>query len=190
MLPDSRPFLIPMLEALVTRRREALRSCLQHCGSKQQLLHSYFRSTESTMSRSRCLFATSCSQLAAKKTRTVQKKSNSSPKPARVILPAIPPKTEIQSYTSFVDSLKLRQNPTLLYQSSSHLGYLIGCYMLGGFCFGYSVINFNTYYLHPPEGVWAPIPNFIGGVCLLMVGIGIFFCRRVSSIHGVNRVRY
>lgn len=177
MLPHSGPFLIPnsyflvpMLEALVTRRGEALRSCLRHCGSKKQLLPHCFRSTESTVSRPRCLFATSCRQLAKVKWTGPVKK--------------ITPKHQV--YASYIDTLKLRDHPTLLYQSSSHLGYLIGCYTLGGFCFGYSIVNFKSYYLNPPEGVWAPIPKFIGCVCVLMVGIGIFFCRRVSSIHGVN----
>lgn len=167
-----------MLEALVTRRGGALRSCLQQRGSKRKFLLSCFRSTESTMCRPRCLFATSSRQLAAKKNRTVQKRSNSPSKPVRAALPTISPK--LQTYTSFVDTLAIRQSPTLLFQSSSHIGYLVGCYVLGGFCFAYSVINFNTFYLHPPEGVWRPIPIFIGSLCAFMVGVGIFFIRRVS----------
>lgn len=167
-----------MLEALLTRRGGALRSFFQRCEFKQQFLPSCSRGTESTMSRPRYMFSTSCRQLAAKQTRIVRKTSNSPSKPAQVVLSAIPPKT--QAYTSFGDTLALRPSPTLLFQSSSHIGYLVGCYVLGGLCFGYSAINFNTFYLHPPEDVWKPIPIFICGLCAFMVGVGIFFFYRVS----------
>lgn len=181
---------IDMLPSLLTRRGGALRSCLQQCGSKQQLLPlpSFLRITESTVSHPRCMFATS-RQLASKKTRFVQKKSNSpskpvqknsnsSSKPARAALPNVP--ETIPTYTSYVDNIALHKSPTLLFQSSSHIGYLVGCYTLGGLCFAYSVINFNNYYLHPPDGVWAPVPIFLGGLAVFMIGVGVFFCRRVS----------
>lgn len=170
---------IDMLPSLLTRRGGALRSCFQQCGSKLQIppLSSFLRITESTVSHPRCMFATS-RQLASKKTRFVQKKSNSSSKPARAALPNVP--EIIPTYTSYVDNIALRKSPTLLFQSSSHIGYLVGCYTLGGLCFAYSVINFNNYYLHPPDGVWAPVPIFLGGLAVFMIGVGVFFCRRVS----------
>lgn len=197
-----------MLEALLTRRGGALRSCLQQCGSKQQFLRSCLRSTESTFSRPGRMFATSCRQLGMMKNRALRKALNAAQKPPSkrapaavpiisqkpskpvpAALPSIPKKNQI--YRSFPDTLALRQSPTLLYQASSHIGYLMGCYTLGGLCFAYSYINISTFYLHPPEEVWSAIPNFIGGLAVVMVGVGIFFLRRVSwSILGMKKIRY
>lgn len=147
-----------MLGALVTRRGGALQSCLQQRGFKQQFRRS--------------------SALVKKK---MKQKSNSS-KPAQAALPnyitpALPTYTKPLSYA---DRLISHGSPTLLFKSSSITGYLLGCYTLGGACFAYALVNFNNYYLNPPEGVWTPIPIFLGSVAVFMVGVGIFFFRRVS----------
>lgn len=167
----------PMLVALVTRRGGALRSCLQQCGSKQQFRPSSVLSTERIMSRQRL------QPYLVKKKKKKKKKSNSS-EPAQAALPdyitpALPTYTKPLSYA---DRLISHGRPTLLFQSSSITGYLLGCYTLGGVCFAYALVNFNNYYLNPPEGVWTPIPIFLGSLAVFMIGVGIFFFRRVSCL--------
>lgn len=163
-----------MFAVLVTRRGRPLWSCFQRCASRRQLLHSWVRSTESTMSRPRCMFATSCPQLAAKKKK---KKSKSSSKPAQTGLPHLQP---YQPYRIPVNKLALSPSPTLLFRASSHRGFLLGCYTLGGLCFCYAAINMNYFYFNPPEDIWTPLPSVIRGLAVFMVGVGMFFIYRVS----------
>jgi hypothetical protein len=90
-----------------------------------------------------------------------------------------PSKRSRTRYESFSDSLARRASPTLLYQAPSPHLHIAGCYVLSTACFAYGGFNFYNTYLHPPEYIASWIPVTVGGVCIAMVGFGIW------SIFGV-----
>lgn len=138
----------------------------------------YPQFAELSQPRPRCMFSTSCARSAGKKK---LRPSSKNPSVTSKPVPTLPQVTvKVPSYRPFAETLALRQSPTLLFQASSHLSYTIGYYGLGVFCFAWAGINFYTQYLYPPEGIGATIPVVIGGVCIFMVFVGVYFIRRVS----------
>lgn len=100
------------------------------------------------------------------------------PKPGKFI--SIP-QSRNPAYTPFAQALALRPSPTLLYQVHSQTNFTVGCYVVGGLLIVVSVINFYNEYLHPLERTWAYIPPMMAGVCLVMLGIGLWVLRRVRQ---------
>lgn len=174
-----------MLQTLPPKHGGLLRSTLHKMSSPPLLRNHCVRSVPPHQS---CPFATSFPHSAPKKARSALKTPKilvtAVSKP--VARPASPPATSvqksniIQTYRSFAEKLADRQSPTLLYQASSHMGFTIGCYALGAFCWAYAGINFYNEYLHPPPGVMNWIPVMFGTLCVIMTGFGTWFIRRVS----------
>ncbi len=89
------------------------------------------------------------------------------------------------NYRSFAETMALRPSPTLLYQAPSHTVYIVGSYVIGGFCLAYAGFNFYSHYLLPPEGLAPWVPIAFGGVCVFMTCFGTWLilapARLVSS---------
>ncbi len=176
-----------MLQALLLKHGGALRSTLHRLASDRPPTPCFRGNGLVSKSLPRCMFATSCPRSVTKKARSSLKNLKI---PSKHTIQATSPAALMPSYKSFAETLAQQRSPTLLFQASSHRGYTITCYFLGGFSFAYSAINFNNQYLHPPEGIWAPIPIAIGGLCVFMTFVGAWFIRRVSWYHVMSRARY
>ena len=126
-------------------------------------------------------FALSTRRLANKRPPQPAKKANAVMQKSSRTAPA--GRSSGGGYKSFSDVLAARPSPTLLYQSSSPILYITGCYILSGFCFGYAGWNFYSTYLHPPEMIGYWIPIMVGGVCVAMAFFGtwLFFGVRFLS---------
>ena len=85
-------------------------------------------------------------------------------------------------YESFAKSIASRSSPTLLYEAPSPVGYITTCYVLGAGCLVYAVFNFYTVYLHPPDQLGFYLPVMVGGVCVFMALVGLWFISGVSAI--------
>lgn len=96
---------------------------------------------------------------------------------SKTIAPASLP---YKAHASFADTLALRSSPVLLYQSPSHVVYITGCWLLGGFCMTWATFNFYSQYLDPIKGTPGWIPVLMGGVCVAMV------CAGTWAIFGVR----
>ena len=111
-----------------------------------------------TLSKNVFLFAkrgfSSSDRVAAKKGSVPAATSQSSSRK----LPAI----QNSSYQSFAEILKRRSSPTLLYEATSSIGYIIRVYFVGLFCIAYGCYQYYTIYLFPPTGV--DIPYLLGVV--------------------------
>lgn len=167
-----------MLQALVTRQGAALWSKCHLPGLGKQHLRPCFRLIKSIKTHPRSAFATSSPRLVAKKARAPPKEVKSLYQPGKKAFPAA--LQNLPSYKTFTDLLAARKSPTLLFQASSHIWYTVSCYLLGGFCFAYTGINFYTQFLYPPPGTWHPSVILTGGVCGFMLIVGILFASRVS----------
>ena len=155
-----------------SRSTHLLYRSLRHAGSRS--------SNSPSLCSSYCRFSTGSSQLA--KSRGIGKKtrnplSYNSPKPA-TIAPS--------EYESTAQTLAKKQSPTLLYQSGSHLGYILGCYFAGGGLIGMGVFNSLSANMVPEgdyndKGTILPtwLPYFVHTGSLFMVAVGAWICLRV-----------
>ena len=156
-----------------SRSPHVLYRSLRHAGSRS--------SNPPTLCSSYCRFSTGSSQLAksrggaSKKTRNPL--SYNSPKPA-----AVAP----SDYESTAQTLAKKASPTLLYQSGSHLGYILGCYFAGGGLIGMGVFNSLSANMVPEgdyndKGKIMPtwLPYFVHTGSLFMVAVGAWICLRV-----------
>lgn len=92
------------------------------------------------------------------------------------------------SPTSYAHQLAVKGR-TLLYESPSHFWFRAGCFSAGFFCISYTVYQYWTIILHPPEGLYWWIPHAFGVILVFMAGMGAFFImgagRIVRSIEAV-----
>ena len=92
-------------------------------------------------------------------------------------------------YESTVTVLAKKPSPTLLYQSGSHLGYILGCYFAGGGLIAMGVFNSMSATTVPKsdyaKGKIMPIwlPYFVHVGSLFMVGAGAWICLRVRCAY-------
>lgn len=155
-----------------SRSTHVLYRSLRHAGSRSSNPPSFYASCYR--------FSTGSSQLvksrgASKKTRNPL--SYNSPKPA-----AVAP----SEYESTAQTLAKKPSPTLLYQSGSHLGYILGCYFAGGGLIGMGVFNSLSANMVPEgdyidKGKILPtwLPYFVHTGSLFMVAVGAWICLRV-----------
>lgn len=115
------------------------------------------------------------------------KKSTSLPPvqyPRRTPIPS--PAAYLPNNVLFAQTLASKASPTLLYHASSSNVYALTCYTTAGFLFAYSFYHFQDAVLTPHPGLWWVIPYLMGGVCLSMVGAGMYVAtgtrRLVKSI--------
>ncbi|KAL2156016.1 hypothetical protein VTH82DRAFT_760 [Thermothelomyces myriococcoides] len=90
--------------------------------------------------------------------------------------------------SSYAEQLALRGR-TLLYESPSHFWFRAGCFSSATFCISYTVYQYWTVILHPPEGLMWWIPHAFGAILVFMAGMGAYFVmgagRIVRSIEAV-----
>lgn len=157
--------------SFTSRSTHILYRSLHHAGCRS--------SNPPNLYSSYCRFSTGSSKLAkgrgaSKKTRNPL--SFNSPKPS-----AVAP----SEYESTAQTLVKKQSPTLLYQSGSHLGYILGCYFAGGGLIGMGVFNSLSANMVPEadydKGKIMPtwLPYFVHTGSLLMVAVGAWICLRV-----------
>ena len=86
----------------------------------------------------------------------------------------------VGSYTPPGQNLANRHSPTLLYEARPRKGFVIGSYLFSGFCFTYAITSFYAHCLNPPDGllVWVQI-SFVG-ICIFVMGVGIWSLNKVS----------
>ncbi|KAJ4292290.1 hypothetical protein N0V88_005922 [Collariella sp. IMI 366227] len=76
-----------------------------------------------------------------------------------------------------------------LYEAPSHFWFRAGCFSSGAFCVSYTVYQYWTVLLHPPEGLMWWIPHAFGAIIVFMAGMGAYFVmgagRIVRSIEAV-----
>jgi hypothetical protein len=89
---------------------------------------------------------------------------------------------------SYAEQLALKGR-TLLYESPSHFWFRAGCFSSATFCVSYTVYQYWTIILHPPEGLMWWIPHAFGAILVFMAGMGAYFVmgagRIVRSIEAV-----
>ena len=78
---------------------------------------------------------------------------------------------------------------TLLYEAPSHFWFRAGCLSSASFCVSYTVYQYWTVILHPPESLYWWIPYAFGVILVFMSGMGAYFAmgagRIVRSIEAV-----
>ncbi|KAL2255595.1 hypothetical protein VTK26DRAFT_3041 [Humicola hyalothermophila] len=127
-------------------------------------------------------------QSIARSSRQAAKKP--APKPAaKPLLPSAPSTQAAPGRpASYAHQLALKGR-TLLYESPSHFWFRAGCFSSGFFCVSYTVYQYWTVILHPPEGLYWWIPHAFGVILVFMAGMGAFFImgagRLVRSIEAV-----
>jgi hypothetical protein len=89
---------------------------------------------------------------------------------------------------TYAEQLALKGR-TLLYESPSHFWFRAGCFSSATFCVSYTVYQYWTVILHPPEGLMWWIPHAFGAILVFMAGMGAYFVmgagRIVRSIEAV-----
>ncbi|KAK4123947.1 hypothetical protein N657DRAFT_645557 [Parathielavia appendiculata] len=89
---------------------------------------------------------------------------------------------------TYAEQLALKGR-TLLYESPSHFWFRAGCFSSAAFCVSYTVYQYWTVILHPPEGLMWWIPHAFGAILVFMAGMGAYFVmgagRLVRSIEAV-----
>jgi len=95
------------------------------------------------------------------------------PQPApRIIATPRPILNHVPLHDSYARTLASKPSPTLLYLGPTSNTYIIACYGLSAFCVSYGLWNFFDICLRPHPGLWVVIPVFMGGVCVIMIGLG------------------
>ncbi|KAL2164626.1 hypothetical protein VTH06DRAFT_3843 [Thermothelomyces fergusii] len=83
--------------------------------------------------------------------------------------------------SSYAEQLALRGR-TLLYESPSHFWFRVGCFTSATFCVSYTVYQYWTVILHPPEGLMWWIPHAFSVILVFMAGMGAYFVMGAGRI--------
>ncbi|KAK4238148.1 hypothetical protein C8A03DRAFT_15359 [Achaetomium macrosporum] len=90
--------------------------------------------------------------------------------------------------STYAEQLALKGR-TLLYEAPSHFWFRAGCFCSAAFCVSYTVYQYWTVILHPPEGLMWWIPHAFSVILIFMAGMGAYFVlgagRIVRSIEAV-----
>ncbi|KAK4137770.1 hypothetical protein BT67DRAFT_371097 [Trichocladium antarcticum] len=109
--------------------------------------------------------------------------AKAAPKP-----PAAKPAAAAPRPSTYAQQLALKGR-TLLYEAPSHFWFRAGCFTSGAFCISYTVYQYWTIILHPPEGLYWWIPHAYGVILVAMAGMAAYFVmgagRVVRSIEAV-----
>jgi hypothetical protein len=99
--------------------------------------------------------------------------------------PAAAPRPVPPSYAEIL----AQRGRTLLYEAPSHFWFRTGCFTSATFCISYTVYQYWTIILHPPEGLLWWVPHAFGVILIFMSGMGVYFVlgagRIVRSIEAV-----
>ena len=159
------------------RRCSAIAS--QKCPSKPPIAPPHSSSALSFLLR--CRFTTGTRRVAKSVVRA---------KPLRTIRgttqkqPAVKP----SQYESTLTILAKKSSPTLLYQASSHLPYILGCYFAGGGIIAMGAFNGYTNFSVPKSDLTSGrdvprhVPIFVNIGSFFMIAVGTYLCLRVSRI--------
>jgi hypothetical protein len=140
----------------------------------------------------------STSRLLQKAARSPRPAPKTAPKPAAATAPKAvpapaskilkPATTQAVRPATYAEQLALKGR-TLLYESPSHFWFRAGCFSSATFCVSYTVYQYWTVILHPPEGLMWWIPHAFGAILVFMAGMGAYFVmgagRIVRSIEAV-----
>ncbi|KAK3302017.1 uncharacterized protein B0T15DRAFT_440003 [Chaetomium strumarium] len=90
--------------------------------------------------------------------------------------------------SSYAEQLA-QKGRTLLYEAPSHFWFRAGCFCSAAFCVSYTVYQYWTVILHPPEGLLWWVPHAFSVILIFMAGMGAYFVlgagRIVRSIEAV-----
>ncbi|KAK3943035.1 hypothetical protein QBC46DRAFT_378768 [Diplogelasinospora grovesii] len=133
-------------------------------------------------SSARRLFQTSCQRLkaaAAAAPKTTPAARTTAPKPNNAA-PLLNATRKVPA--TFAEQLAFRGQPTLLYEAPSHFWYTFSSFAAGTFCVVYTVYQYWTVYLYPPEGLHWLVPQAFGLICMFMAGMGAYFVLGTTRI--------
>ena len=88
-------------------------------------------------------------------------------------------------YESTAAKLAKKATPTLLYQSNSHVSYIVGCYIIGGGLVCMGTFNGYTNYIIPESELLGSrkvpgyVPTFVNVGAVFLIAAGAFICIRV-----------
>lgn len=88
----------------------------------------------------------------------------------------------VGSYMAPGQYLANRRSPTLLYEAPPRKGFVLGSYLFSGFCFAYAIASFQAHFLNPPDGLLVWVRFSFVGICLFVMGVGIWSLNKVSCI--------
>ncbi|EGS20668.1 uncharacterized protein CTHT_0025040 [Thermochaetoides thermophila DSM 1495] len=93
-------------------------------------------------------------------------------------LPFLPPDGIPATYAERLAS----RGRTLLYEAPSHFWFRAGCFSSGAFCASYTVYQYWTVILHPPEGLLWWVPHAFGVILVFMSGMAAYFIMGTGRI--------
>ncbi|KAL2127678.1 hypothetical protein VTI74DRAFT_10326 [Chaetomium olivicolor] len=160
-----------------------------NCTSPQtrQLLRAHFSTSRVLLQKPPRPYAKTVPKTTpTKPTATAPRAAPTKPTTTRPPSPASTPRPA--AATTYADQLA-RKGRTLLYEAPSHFWFRAGCFSSGAFCVSYTVYQYWTVLLHPPEGLMWWIPHAFGAIIVFMAGMGAYFVmgagRIVRSIEAV-----
>ncbi|KAL0473553.1 hypothetical protein QR685DRAFT_178920 [Neurospora intermedia] len=105
----------------------------------------------------------------ASKAKKVAKKPTSS---STVITTVTAPPTVVPA--SYAEQLA-KKGRTLLYEAHSHAWFRFASFTTGTFCIAYSLYNYWSVHLNPPEDLSTWVPYAYGVICAMTIGMGGYF---------------
>lgn len=140
----------------------------------------YFKSARAAETFSDRTFSSTSYQMGTKKHRPPKKNLQSSSVTAEPT--ALRPPTNKATYKTFAETLSLRRSPTLLYQAQSRTRFIVGCYLLSGFCIAWAVTNFRNEVLYPLQRLPGILTITTSGVSVFMFACGCWLIARVRCL--------
>ncbi|TPX09801.1 uncharacterized protein E0L32_008992 [Thyridium curvatum] len=83
---------------------------------------------------------------------------------------------------SFAEQLARKGSPTTLYEAPSHFWFRFSSFAAGAFCVTYTLINYWSMYIYPPEGLSWWVPHAFGVICTFMGAMGAYFVLGTSRV--------
>lgn len=163
-------------QLLIVARQQAIPPSCKCVPTTQPTPH-LFRLSRSQLqqlpSRLRCRLIQTAAR-AKSATKPPLKPTSSHPK----IPTATPLPTRISSYAEQLAA----KGRVQLYEAPSHFWFRFSSISASVFCVSYTVYQYWSIYLHPPEGLAWWVPHAFGVVCLFMSGMGGWFLLGTSRI--------
>lgn len=161
-------------------QKNLLRLKLNRFSCQRLLSGRYFRSARTAEAFSDRAFSSTSYQMGTKKHRPPKKNLQSSSVTAEPT--ALRPPTNKATYKTFAETLSLRRSPTLLYQAQSRTRFVVGCYLLSGFCIAWAITNFRNEVLFPFQRLPVLITIITSGVSVFMLACGCWLIARVRCL--------
>ncbi|KAA8629586.1 hypothetical protein SMACR_00138 [Sordaria macrospora] len=101
------------------------------------------------------------------------KKAVKKPAPSTTTITTVsaPPTTVPASYAEQL----AKKGRTLLYEASSHAWFRFASFTTGSFCVAYSLYNYWSVHLNPPDDLPTWVPYAYGVICAMTIGMGGYF---------------